>query len=700
MKRRQFISTASMAAAATMLHPRWAYGSVISTSADTQAAAAGDLKMLWPSAREQFFPKSLLGGPGFSFFYEGKPAIATGVSEKDHGESREAVFQYASGVEVLRSATPLPGANAVEYTLRLRNTSSQRSATISSLNTMDVSFAANVISGSYVVSSGGGGFDGTYPPQAFAIRRHYFNPTLPSDGAVTLTTDSGRSSNVDLPFYFIHNDEARAGIFVGMGWTGQWIATIDANNPVEGGPSGGLHLRGGIPGIDLQLEPGEELPGPRILIGAYQGSVADGSNALRRLIRTHYTPKLDRSEASVIATYDSWWNILEKYDEALLQPVAEAAASLGQEYFLLDAAWFVGCNGPEGFSGGVGNWEQVDSTKFPSGLEHFSKYVRSKNLKFGLWFEPERVHRTSALATQHRDWVIWRDDTPYGLLDYSREEVRSWVREMISRYITQLDIEYIRHDFNFDPLPYWNGKDAAGRRGISQIRHIEGFYSVIDWIRERHPKTLLECCAGGGRRIDLETARRFHTYWISDDTIDPEVDRFHLQGIHHFLPGNYTYVQYTLPVPSQKQFQPKDMDYLSLFAGAMGLGGRVDLWPEQQKERFRTIEKLHKQLRPFLMEDYYPILPQPLDLHGWAGWQFHDPKGGSGFIQLFRQESPVATMSVPLYGLDAGNTYTFRDPLGSKSVKLSGTAAMKDGFPIQLDAMSSQIFVYERAKPD
>ncbi len=458
----------------------------------------------------------------------------------------------------------------------------------------------------------------------------------------------------------------------------------------------GMRLRGGIPDIHIELEPGEEIAGPTILIGSYEGSLANGSNKLRRLIQEQYTPKLDGRKFEVIATYDSWWDIGEKYDEMLFHPIVDVAAAIGEEYFLLDAAWYIGSNGPEGFSGGVGNWEQVDSTKFPQGLGHFADYVRSRGLKFGLWFEPERVHRNSLLAKQHPDWVIWLgDENNYGLLDYGRVEAQQWVRNMMDRYITQLEIRYIRHDFNIDPLAYWDSHDSANRRGISQIKHIEGFYNVIDWIRERHPATVLECCASGGRRIDLETARRFHTYWISDDTIDPVIVRYHLQGINYFLPGNYSYVQYTLPSPGEKDYKPKDFDYLSCFGGAFGTGGRLDQWPDAKKARFTVIEKLHKRIRPFLMEDYYALLPQSQDLKGWDAWQFHNPRTNSGFVQAFRQYSDTSSLDIPLFSLHPGDTYEFEDPLNGTTTQSGGAAAMKEGLSFELEEMSSRVLIYQ-----
>jgi alpha-galactosidase len=691
MNRRHFLSSTAAATAGLALDLRSA------RSAPTASGGhSGDLSELWTSS-PQLFRSALSSGSGFSFSYEGHPAgPPESVSHQDLGSSTETTFRYATGIEAIRSLRNLPGYDAIEYSVRFRNTGNHRSGVIERVDALDTSFDQRVLNGSYVLSSGGGTYDGTYPPEAFAIRKHSFSPSIPSEGVVTLTTQGGRSSNRDLPFYFVHSDDNSAGIFVGIGWTGQWSSTISANYDAA---NAGLRLQGGIPGIRIALEPGEEMVGPSILLGSYQGSLASGSNKLRRLIQDHYTPKLDGKKFEVIATYDAWWDIGEKYDEALLLPVADAAAAIGQEYFLLDAAWYIGSNGPEGFSGGVGNWEQVDSKKFPSGLGHFADYVRSRGLQFGLWFEPERVHRDSLLAKQHPDWVIWlEDDNNYGLLDYGRVEAQQWVMDMMDRYITQLEVRYIRHDFNIEPLAYWDSHDSANRRGISQIRHIEGFYKVIDWIRERYPATVLECCASGGRRIDLETARRFHTYWISDDSVDPEIIRFHLQGINYFLPGNYSYVQYTLPSPSQTHFEPKDFYYLSCFAGAFGVGGRVDLWPAAQKERFTMIEKIHKRIRPFLMEDYYALLPQSLTLNGWDAWQFHNPRSNSGFVQVFRQESETPSVKLQLFGLQAGDSYELEDPLSGTTTQATGATAMKDGLSFELTQMSSQILLYQVKK--
>ena len=96
------------------------------------------------------------------------------------------------------------------------------------------------------------------------------------------------------------------------------------------------------------------------------------------------------------------------------------------------------------------------------------------------------------------------------------------------------------------------------------------------------------------------------------------------------------------------------------------------------------------------MEDYYSLLPQPLDLNGWTAWQFHNPKTESGFVQVFRRNSPGKTKQLSLCGLTADRSYYFSDPLSSTQKKVSGAEAMK-GIDFTLAPMSSQILAYESA---
>ena len=70
-----------------------------------------------------------------------------------------------------------------------------------------------------------------------------------------------------------------------------------------------------------------------------------------------------------------------------------------------------------------------------------------------------------------------------------------------------------------DPEYYWQAIDAAAggsRNGMAEVLHISGMYTLWDTLRETFPSLLIDNCASGGRRIDVETIRRAVHLWRSD----------------------------------------------------------------------------------------------------------------------------------------------------------------------------------------
>ena len=74
--------------------------------------------------------------------------------------------------------------------------------------------------------------------------------------------------------------------------------------------------------------------------------------------------------------------------------------------------------------------------------------------------------------------------------------------------LTREGIDLYRQDFNIDPLAYWRANDTPDRQGLTEMRHVEGYLAYWDELRRRHPGLLIDTCASGGRRNDLETLRR------------------------------------------------------------------------------------------------------------------------------------------------------------------------------------------------
>lgn len=670
-----------------------------------------DLKLLLRNQKSRF-ADSASSCAGFSFKYAGKivgPALGDewGIVTEEKPQSRTTSFSHPDGLQVVCETRAFPEHGCLQYQLRLRNRSARPLPILSALQPLCLVFDNAPPARNYLVSGCGPADEGVLPPRSFAIHKRQFEPLWTRTGSTMLRSEGGRSSSKDLPFFFVQNDEIKEGLFVAFGWSGQWEVMVSQ------APSR-LEVRGRVPDIHLALESGEEIIGPTILVGLYEGELIDGVNQLRRTVRQVYAPKLGEQEFFAVATYDTLFNGFDVISEAEMIEVVDAAASVGLEYFLLDAGWYEG----DGWFNTLGSWN-VNRARFPRGLTRLASHTRDRGMQFGLWFEPERVAEGSILATQHPDWVLWEHDsrtcppwfsnapwvedlseagstqynsgTRFGLLDFGRKEVQEWVQEMMDSFIKEYGIKYIRFDSNIDPLPYWNVADKPNRRGISQLRHIAGLYAVIDWLRARHPCVILEGCASGGRRIDLEMVRRFHTFWICDYSYDPTIARFHLHGINHFLPGSYNYIAYGLEADANIRID--DLGFQSQFAGALGMSCRVDKWSVRDKELARNHLAKHKTIRRFLNGDYYPFGGVP-DGKNWGGWQFHDSTDQSGFLQTFRSEDSNARRHLLLKGLRSDVRYRFSDLYGLETFEVSGFDAMSIGIEIEQGVMTSRILTY------
>jgi len=665
-----------------------------------------DLRAMWSAAGERGFGSALEPGIGFSLTYDGQdagPVNPAGwrVATQKTADSYETTFRHPSGLVALRRARVFAEFEAVEYTVRLKNAGQEVLPAVSAINALEVSFTGKLVDAVSVVTSGGGTAEARFPPKNFAMQRTLLGLTPPGRTELTLAGEGGMPSSVLLPIFFVENEQRGQGMFVSVGWCGPWKATVRVEN------GGRLRLRGGMPGLNLRLRPGEEISGPQILLGAYRGPLSAGANRLRRLVRAHYAPKVGDKELLPIALYTTWFDIGAELDEKLFLRLADRAAEIGQEVMLLDAGWYAGTPSHRysdmagtwpAISNSLGNWELGEERRrFPSGLKTLAEHVRSKGMQFGLWFEPERSGPHSLLAQKHPDWVIRPPKGKWWLVDFGRPEVQDYFCQIFDRYIRELDLRYVRWDCNIEPgpLPFLASQEAADRRGLGSIRYAEGLQRVEEYLRRRHPQVVLESCAGGGRRIDLATLQRRHTIWISDQTMNADIVRFHLEGLNHFLPGSGLMVGLT---PSAAVFGRReplpDLVYQSYFGGAFGVAGRIHEWPEPMVRQMRRHVEVFKQLRRYLAEDYYPLASQSRVLETWAGWQFHDRAAQEGFVQAFRVRAAEQSRRFPLKGLAPERTYAFVDPYSGEEFEARGAVLLREGLEFNLPTMTSRVWLY------
>ncbi|MFI5881389.1 alpha-galactosidase [Streptomyces sp. NPDC051554] len=269
---------------------------------------------------------------------------------------------------------------------------------------------------------------------------------------------------------------------------------------------GGELLRAG----EIRLAPGDTYRTPRCHF-AWSPNGLDGiADRFHRHLRAR--PRHPRGPRSLVL--NSWEGVYFDHDLGRLRALAERAAAVGVERFVLDDGWF---SGRRADTAGLGDW-LADPTVWPDGLGPLADHVRSLGVDFGLWVEPEMVNLDSHLARTHPDWIL---GPAAGLgptarhqhvLDLSRPEVFDYLLKSLDALVGSYDIAFLKWDHNRELL---EAVRALGDRPAGHAQ-VEALYRLLDAVKQRHPGLEIESCASGGGRVDLGVLDRTDRVWPSD----------------------------------------------------------------------------------------------------------------------------------------------------------------------------------------
>ena len=291
---------------------------------------------------------------------------------------------------------------------------------------------------------------------------------------------------------------------------------------------------------EVRLRPGESVETPDLFLARSSRGTNGASAKFHHHVRARILsfPRPDRPRP---VTVNTWEAVYFDHEMGRLKALADRAATVGAERFVLDDGWFGrDGRGRDDDTTSLGDWF-VDARKYPHGLGPLVDHVTGLGMEFGLWVEPEMVNVDSGLFREHPDWVLGIDQELRNvdnmipgrqqfLLDMTREEVRDHLYERLAALLSDHAIGYLKWDMNRNlVLP----ADRSGRPAARA--QVEGLYALIDRIRATFPHVEIESCASGGARIDFEILERTHRFWASDSN-DP-VERMRIQmGFSHFLP--------------------------------------------------------------------------------------------------------------------------------------------------------------------
>lgn len=460
----------------------------------------------------------------------------------------------------------------------------------------------------------------------------------------------GRSSNkTAFPFFdFQYGNKAFIGA---IGWTGQWCMDIARDDK-------SLMISCGLANADFYLKPGETARMPRVLIVS-QSEAGQSIDSLRRefraLMRDEYSPNkryLAKGKQLVMPiamqTYDRY---CFKVPEWLTEEGQIRIADLSQKCGVYDTLWLD--NGWHGKSFPFSEHEINYNEGFKNGLSRVSQEAEKRNMQFCLWFEPERVYKSCPLHSERPDWLISIESAKeHSCLNFAKEEVCNWLYKMLSKIIVDCKMDIYRQDFNFEPLEFWLANDEPGRVGMTEIKYVEGMYWLWDSLQERFPDLLIDNCASGGRRIDLESCMRSVPLWRSDTGCSP-ISEDHKTDIWN---QNQTIVlSRYIPYHGTCAWNPNGNEFRA--ASSMGIATNFDIFSEDFDFELagKALREL-KHLSHYWNGDFYALTEPSLDEKTWAAYQLACKD--SGFCAFFRREScDEDKMIFKINGIDESKVY-------------------------------------------
>jgi alpha-galactosidase len=389
--------------------------------------------------------------------------------------------------------------------------------------------------------------------------------------------------------------------------------------------------------------------------------------------------------------YNSWEATLFNVDEAGQKALADKAASIGAELFVMDDGWFGERNNDRA---GLGDWT-VNRKKFPNGLAPLIQYVKSKGMKFGLWGEPEMVNPDSELYRKHPDWVLSFNDRPRTegrhqlVLNIAREDVKQYLVTALDKLLSENDIDFIKWDMNRHfTEPGWPELPVAEQREV-WVKYVRSLYDIVDQLRARHPKLEIESCSGGGGRVDLGILSRVEEVWPSDNT--EAFDRLQIQEGFSYSYTPKVMMDWVTDVPNMNgRSTPLEYRFLVAMSGALGVGANLNHWTPDEFALAQRMIAFYKTIRQTVQEgDLYRLAsPRAGEL---TANEFVSADGRQAvlFAYLRSQQYRQAAPTVCLRGLEEKAQYrvtAVNKKLMGGDRTYSGAYLMNQGLDFDLKA--------------
>ena len=428
-----------------------------------------------------------------------------------------------------------------------------------------------------------------------------------ADGTTVLESRRGSTGQQNNPWFAIQRlapgastpnpDEESGEVWFGaLAWSGSWRINVERNQVHD------IRVTGGYNPFDFAypLAPGASLSTPAFYAGYSAHGMGEASRIFHRFQITQILPQRPTPKLRPVI-YNSWEATEFAVDEPGQTALAEKAASIGVERFIMDDGWF-GQRSSDHL--GLGDW-YVNKTKFPNGLKPLIDKVHALNMDFGLWVEPEMVNPNSDLYRAHPDWVLNMTGRPRSegrnqlMLNLARKDVRAYVFNFLDKILTDNDIAFLKWDYNRQwSEPGWPelGPDSNLQKTV-YVEYVRNLYSILAELRAKHPKVEIQSCSSGGGRVDLGILGFTDEVWPSDNT-DP-FDRLSIQDGFTYAYTPQVMTAWVTDSPAARPVGVTSTAYRFLVSmqGGLGVGSNLNKWTEADFATAKDLIAAYKTIR-------------------------------------------------------------------------------------------------------
>jgi len=501
-------------------------------------------------------------------------------------------------------------------------------------------------------------------------------------GSRVLESRRGTTGHQANPWFAIGKgdaDEEHGETWFGaLAWSGSWRMVIEQDQLDK------VRVTAGFNPFDFgyPLKTGETLETPVFYAGYSHHGFGGASRLLNHFTVTHILPEAPNPRPRPVI-YNSWEATEFAVTEAGQEALAEKAAALGIDRFVMDDGWF---GQRKTDNAGLGDW-YVNKEKFPNGLKPLIDKVHSLNMDFGLWVEPEMVNPDSDLYRKHPDWALNFPGRPRSeernqlVLNLARQDVRDYVYGFLDKLLTENQIAFLKWDYNRNwSEPGWDQLPPDEQKKV-YVQFIRNLYSILAELRAKHPGVEIESCSGGGGRVDLGILHYTDEVWPSDNT-DP-FDRLTQQdGFTRAYPAQVM-MAWVVDSPHTMNGQngrTTSVAYrmLSSMQGSLGIGGNLTKWSDEDLATDkRLIAAYHQVQKTITQGDLYRLI-SPTNGSEFSVTETVSPDKSQAVFFAFTHSTQEGRgfPRLQLLGLDSSANYALTSIAGKT---LSGTPTQASG---------------------